>query len=288
MISNEQPYGSAIGQEIASGHSARLARQREALREELSQISDRAGKGARTCRSKARFWSRVYFMVGLPAAILAAGAGATALASASLALIAGSIALVSAGLTAAATFLDSATRQTSYNNLAAGWQVLANDARMRLVVDVDSDDWLLHEARGCLENLANRERKLLEGKAPDAEAEAEARAEIEKIRAQAVAARAEAMADQIRAAQMFAAEQGAKLGAETVKGRTLATVMKAQADVPIQSAEETAAPSVLGSDLLLCRREVRSLAQVRSGSPASMLVPNAHAVSAVMDRIDLT
>jgi len=124
---------------------------------------------------------------------------------------------------------------------------------MRLVVDVDSDDWLLHEARECLENLANRERKLLGGKAPDAEAEAEARAEIEKIRAQAVAARAEAMADQIRAAQMFAAEQAAKLNAETVKGRTLATVMKAQAGVPIQPAEETAVPSVPGSDLLSCR-----------------------------------
>ena len=236
MMSSEQLYESASLQEVASGRSAHLARQRDAVREELSQISDRAAKTAKVCRRKARFWSRVYFTVGLPAAILAAVAGATALASPGLALFAGSVALASAGLTAAASFLDSATRQTSYNNLAAGWQVLANDARMKLIVDVDNDDWLLREARECLENLANRERKLLEGKAPDAEAEAEARAEIEKIRAQAVAARAEALADQVRAA-----EQAAKLNAEAVKDRTLAAAAKAQADVPIQRAEETPA-----------------------------------------------
>jgi hypothetical protein len=156
------------------------------------------------------------------------------LASSSLALLAGSIALLSAGLTAAATFLDSATRETSNNNLAAGWQVLANDARMMLVVDVDNDDWLMHEARACLADLTNRERKLLEGKAPDAEAEAEARAEIEKIRAQAEAARAEAMADQARIA-----EQAANLNAEdAIKGRALASAMLSDADA-IQRADRS-------------------------------------------------
>lgn len=168
----------------------------------------------------------MYFIVGLPAAILAALAGATALASSSLSVLAGSIALIAAGLTTAATFLDSATRETSYNNLAAGWQVLTNDARMRLVVDVDNDDWLVRDARGCLEDLTNRERKLLEGKAPDAEAEAERRAEIEKIRAQVEAARAEALADQARAA-----EQAAKANVEdAIKGRALAAMLQADAE----------------------------------------------------------
>jgi hypothetical protein len=237
MTSIEQPYGSAVVQEIAERQSAHLARQRDAIRKELSQISDRAARAAAASRRRVRFWSRMYFMVGLPAAILAAFAGATALASSSLAVLAGSIALISAGLTAAAMFLDSATRETSYNNLAAGWQVLANDARMRLIVDVDNDDWLVREARGCLEDLANRERKLLEGKAPDAEAEAEARAEIEKIRAQAEAARAQALADQARVA-----EQVAKLNAEdAIKGRTLAAIIQAEADTAIQEAEETTA-----------------------------------------------
>lgn len=235
VISNEQPYGSAVVQEIANGNPAHIVRLRDAVGEELSQISDRAGKSAKLCRSKARFWSRVYFMVGLPAAILAAVAGATALASHDLAVLAGSIALVSAGLTAAATFLDSATRQTSLNNLAAGWQVLANDAHMKLVVDVDNDDWLIRAAHECLENLANRERKLLEGKAPDAEAEAEARAEIEKIRAQAVAARAEALADR------RVAEQALELNAQAERGRALAAVISAQPHVSSERVREAAA-----------------------------------------------
>jgi hypothetical protein len=235
VISNEQRYGSAIVQEIANGNPAHIVRLRDAVREELSQISNRAAKAAQLSRRKARFWSRVYFTVGLPAAILAAVAGATALASSGLAVLAGSIALVSAGLTAAATFLDSATRQTSNNNLAAGWQVLANDARMKLVVDVDNDDWLIREAHECLEDLANRERKLLEGKAPDAEAEAEARAEIEKIRAQAVAARAEALADQ------RVAEQALELNAQAERGQALAAAIMAQPHAPIKRGGEAAA-----------------------------------------------
>jgi hypothetical protein len=236
MTSIEEPYRSDILEEAAEREPALLARRREAVRKELSQISERAGRAAQATRTRARFWSRVYFTVGLPAAIFAATAGGMALASSSLAVLAGSIALASAGLTAAAAFLDSATRETSNNNLAAGWQVLTNDARMMLVVDVDNDDWLMHEARTCVADLANRERKLLEGKAPDAEAEAEARAEIEKIRTQAEASRAEAMADQARAA-----EQAANLNAQdAIKGRALAAAILADADADaIQQTERT-------------------------------------------------
>lgn len=72
MTTNEQAYRSAIIQGVAEGQSARLARQRDAVREELSQISDRAAKAAHASRRRARIWGRVYFMVGLPAAIFAA------------------------------------------------------------------------------------------------------------------------------------------------------------------------------------------------------------------------
>ena len=221
MTSHEQEAA-----EISSGGLVRvrnLARQRDAIGSELSQIADRAAVAAKAARSRARSWSRLYFVVGLPAAILAAIAGATALASPALSVFAGAVALTSAALTAAATFLDSATRQTSNDNLAAGWQVLSNDARMRLVVDLENDDWLVRESRGLLQDLADRERKLLQGKAPDAEAEAERRAEIEKIRAQVETARAEAEAERARAA-----EQEAKANAEAAeKGRELAAMIKA-------------------------------------------------------------
>jgi ElaB/YqjD/DUF883 family membrane-anchored ribosome-binding protein len=141
---------------------------------------------------------------------------------------AGIIALVSAGLTAAATFLDSATRQTSYENLAAGWQVLANDAHLKLVVDLENDEWLTRESRVQLQDLADRERKLLQGKAPDAEAEAERRAQNEAIRAQAEAVRAEAEAERARAAEKTA-EAYVK---DAMAGRALATAIQARVERP--------------------------------------------------------
>jgi hypothetical protein len=166
----------------------------------------------------------LYFLVGLPAAILAAVAGATALASTAGRVPAGIIALVSAGLSAAATFLDSATRQTSLENLAAGWQVLANDAHLKFVVDLENDEWIVRESRIQLQNLADRERKLLQGKAPDAEAEADRRAQYEAIRAQAEAVRAEAEAERARAA-----EEAAKVYAEqAMAGRALAAALQAE------------------------------------------------------------
>jgi hypothetical protein len=130
----------------------------------------------------------MYFVVGLPAAILATVAGVTALASTAGRVAAGIIALASAGLTAASAFLDSGTRQTSCDNLAAGWQVLANDAEVKFVVDLMSDDWLTSESRAQLQELLDRERKLLQRKAPDAEAEAERHAQDLSIRAQAIKA----------------------------------------------------------------------------------------------------
>jgi hypothetical protein len=214
------------------GPSDHLALQRRLVQEELLEMEATAFGMAQLARGRARLWGSLYFVVGLPAAILAAVAGGFALASSAYGLVAGIFALTSAGLTAAATFLDSATRQTSANNLAAGWQVLGNEARMRLLVDTPDDDWLVRQSRGVLEDMANRERKLLEGKAPDAEAEAErraererGRAENERIRAQAEAARGEALADQARAAeQALRQNPGA-----APQGRALATMPRATA-----------------------------------------------------------
>jgi hypothetical protein len=164
--------------------------------------------------------------MGLPAAVLATVAATTALAS-DLLLLAGITALLAAVLTTAATFLDSATRQKSYDNLAAGWMVLSNDARMRLTVDLDNDDWLVRESRGLLEDLAERERKLLEGKAPDAEAEAERRLQVEKMRAQNEAARAEKEAQRARAAEQAAQDNAARAEKEAQRARAAEDEAKA-------------------------------------------------------------
>jgi hypothetical protein len=219
-------------------------RNREAVRTELSQVIERATVEAKAARGRASAWSRLYFVIGLPAAILAAVAGATALASTTGRVAAGIIALVAAALTTAATFLDSSTRQTSYENLAAGWQVVANDAELKLVVDIENDDWLVQDSRTQLQDLANRQRKLLLGKAPDAEAEAERRAENEAIRAQGEAKRARSAEQAARenaaraeteAERARSAEQEAKLNLEqAIKGRVLAATIQADAAMSVR------------------------------------------------------
>jgi hypothetical protein len=183
---------------------------RDAIGSELKEIQSRAELNAKSQRKRASRWSSLYFLVGLPAAVLAAVSGATALASTANHVAAGVIALIAAGLTASAAFLDSGTRRRAHENLAAGWQVLANDVHVRLVVDLRDDLWLERYGRMQLQDLLDRERKLVQGKAPDAEAEAERRAQAEAVRAQEEAARAVAEAERARAAEQLAQAQTRK------------------------------------------------------------------------------
>lgn len=220
MTSIEQSDEPAVPQATTA---SLLDRQRKAMRSELLSIASRAVDEAVAARRRARAWSSLYFIVGLPAAILAAVAGTTALASTSGRVAAGIIALVSAGLTTAATFLDSATRQKAHENLAAGWDVLASDVELKLLVDLENDEWIIRESRVQIEDLANRRRKLLQGKAPDAEAEAERRAENEAMRAHREAKRAEEEAERARAA-----EQEARTNLkDALSGRALAAMIQA-------------------------------------------------------------
>jgi hypothetical protein len=202
----DMPHGSpemtpAVGE---SSHPGSSSDPRHAISKEFHAIRQRAEGSALKEQSKARWWARLYFVVGLPAAVLAAIAGATALASTADHVVAGVIALIAAGLTAAATFLDSGTRRSAHENLAAAWQALANDLHVSSTVDIHDDEWLQRYARLHLQDVLDRERKLLQGKAPDAEAEAERRAQAEALHAQEAAARARAEAERARAAEQEA------------------------------------------------------------------------------------
>jgi hypothetical protein len=72
-------------------------------------------------RRTSRWWGRAYYLLGLPAAVLAAVAGATGLISAAGRIPAAVIALVAVGLTAAATFLNSDENQKSNIVMSAAW-----------------------------------------------------------------------------------------------------------------------------------------------------------------------
>jgi hypothetical protein len=75
-------------------------------------------------------YSGLYVLLGLPAAVLAAVAGVTVLASTAGRLAAGIIALMSAALSASATFLDSAKKRDQAEKLSTEWEDLYNEMRV--------------------------------------------------------------------------------------------------------------------------------------------------------------
>jgi len=81
-------------------------------------------------RRASHWWGRAYYMLGLPAAVLATVAGATGLASTAGRVAAAIIALVAAGLTTTATFLNSDKNQRRNIAMSAAWSDLADDARL--------------------------------------------------------------------------------------------------------------------------------------------------------------
>ncbi|SEP48492.1 hypothetical protein [Amycolatopsis saalfeldensis] len=99
----------------------------------LESLMAHADLSAFDARRASVWWGRAYYVLGVPAVILAATAGATGLATTTGRVVAAIIALVSAGLTAAATFLNSGEQRKSSDRLSAAWQELADDARLELL-----------------------------------------------------------------------------------------------------------------------------------------------------------
>lgn len=98
----------------------------------LSLIAD-CDLHAYNAQSAGKWWGRAYYLLGLPAAILATIAGAAALASTAGRILAAIVALISAGLTTAATFLNSNENKQDCIKFSAAWQQLADDARLTVI-----------------------------------------------------------------------------------------------------------------------------------------------------------
>ncbi|MEV6830124.1 hypothetical protein [Amycolatopsis sp. NPDC051102] len=99
----------------------------------LESVMAEADLNAFDARRSSLRWGRAYYLLGVPAVILATTAGATGLATAAGRVVAAVIALASAGLSAAATFLNSQEQRKTTGQLCAAWQELADDARMELI-----------------------------------------------------------------------------------------------------------------------------------------------------------
>jgi hypothetical protein len=122
-----------------------------------------------------RWWGRTYYILGLPAAVLAGIAGAVGLATTAGRIPAAIIALVAAALTAAVTFLNMEINRNRNTEFGAEWCRLADDTRLRLLEyyikreakrNQDSrldtkDDW--EAALGKLSELHLRKANLLRG-----------------------------------------------------------------------------------------------------------------------------
>lgn len=78
-------------------------------------------------------WGRAYYMLGLPAAVLATIAGAAGLASTAGRIPVAIVALAAAGLATAATFLNSNENKLHSGKLSAAWQELADDVRLAVI-----------------------------------------------------------------------------------------------------------------------------------------------------------
>jgi hypothetical protein len=98
----------------------------------LSLIAD-CDLHAYNAQTADKWWGRAYYLLGLPAAVLATIAGAAALVSTTGRITVAVVALVSAGLTTAATFLNSNENRQLYIKFSAAWQQLADDARMTVI-----------------------------------------------------------------------------------------------------------------------------------------------------------
>lgn len=98
----------------------------------LSLIADSDLRAYGTQRASKR-WGRAYYMLGLPAAVLATIAGAAGLASTAGRIPVAIVALAAAGLATAATFLNSNENKQHNSKLSAAWQELADDVRLVVI-----------------------------------------------------------------------------------------------------------------------------------------------------------
>jgi hypothetical protein len=125
-----------------------------AIETELSNIEESAKWSSQGQFEQAKLWRATHLVVGVPAATLAAVAGATALASTASRVAAGIVALVAAGLSAVAASLDAAGRAEGAQT--AGNRYLAVQTAARVARDIDLPRQDLDTARKTVGELLAR------------------------------------------------------------------------------------------------------------------------------------
>jgi hypothetical protein len=130
------------------------ARRRKAINDELQRLEESAMYSAQMQFELTKQWRGVNLSLGLPAAVLAAVSGATALVSTTGRIPAGILALASAGFGAILTTVNASHRMNQAAAAANAYLEIQTAARQ--VREVDLPDWSLDDARNALAELTAR------------------------------------------------------------------------------------------------------------------------------------
>ncbi|GAA1723118.1 hypothetical protein GCM10009765_83850 [Fodinicola feengrottensis] len=130
------------------------AERRRALDEEFQRLEESAMYSAQNQFEVAKQWRGVNLMLGLPASVLAAVSGATALASTTGRLWAGLLALAAAAFGAILTTINASHRTNQAAAAANAYLAIQTAARQARLLDLHSSD--LDDARNTLAEITAR------------------------------------------------------------------------------------------------------------------------------------
>lgn len=134
---------------------------RQAIAAELQRIEEGAEYSSNSQFEQAKLWRGTNLALGVPAAVLAAVAGGTALAATTGRVVAGILALCAAGFGAVMTTLNAARRAEQAHVAGNAYLGLRNDARRLRTIDLPGLP--IEEARQVLEELTGRETEINNG-----------------------------------------------------------------------------------------------------------------------------
>jgi hypothetical protein len=132
-----------------------------AIADEAQRLEESATQSAQNQFEQAKMWRGINIALGVPASVLAAIAGGTALANVTGRVPAGVMALVAAGFSGALTTLNAGRRVTQAHSAANAYLILQTDLRQFRTLDLPDLDYT--ESRSKLEELTGRMREINTG-----------------------------------------------------------------------------------------------------------------------------
>ena len=137
-----------------ASESEKDVRTRKAIEVELQRIEESAKYSAQIQFEQTKQWRRINLVLGLPASVLAAVAGATALATTAGRVVAGLMALAAAAFGAILTTLNASPRMNQASAAANAYLEIQTAARQAR--EIDLENWSVDEARAELAELTSR------------------------------------------------------------------------------------------------------------------------------------